>query len=260
VLALKILIFTFGAVVGSFLNVVIHRMPLGRSVVSPRSSCPSCGHMIKWYENIPVLSYLIILRGKCSSCSVRIPIRYPLIELLVGFIALFLFPSSLDFMSAHSMYEFFFYFSIACVFLAHFIIDIEHHLLLDKLNIYLLFVIIPYMFLNSSLFHWMWGGIFGFGATYFVTWIFFKWKGQVGLGGGDIKLFGILGILFGVQGVLHTIFLSSFLGSIIGVVLIASKKMNKQTHLAFGPYIILVAAVQLYFPEIFEIVNFFNLK
>lgn len=257
---ITIFIFIFGLLIGSFLNVVILRLPKDQCIVHPRSSCPSCGHKICWFENIPVLSYFFLLRGKCSSCNSKISLRYPLIELLVGFFAIFLFPKELELINPISIYEFTVYFSIACVFLAHFIIDIEHHLLLDKLNIFLIITILPYVIMNYSLFHWMWGGVFGFCSTYFVTWIFYKWKGQIGLGGGDIKLFGILGMLFGVEGILHTIFLSSFLGSIIGVILISFKKMNKSSHLAFGPYILVVAALQLFFPHIFKMVNFFNLN
>lgn len=252
--------FSFGLLIGSFLNVVIHRLPVGGSLVKPGSSCPHCQHKIKWYENIPVFSYLFLLRGKCSACKSKISIRYPLIEILVGFFALFLLPDNPLQMDHYEIYTFFFKFSIACIFLAHFLIDIEHHLLLDKLNIFLVAVIVPYLVLNHDFFHWLWGGVFGFCSTYFVTWAFYKWKGQIGLGGGDIKLFGILGMLFGVQGVLYTIFLSSFLGSIVGVVLISTKKMNKSSHLAFGPYIIVVAALQFFFPKTFEMLNFFNLN
>ena len=91
----KILAFIFGSLIGSFLNVVIHRVPLNQSVITPRSRCPKCNHLIRWYENIPMLSYLA-LRAKCSQCSEKISMRYPLVELLVGLFAFNLFPTEID--------------------------------------------------------------------------------------------------------------------------------------------------------------------
>jgi leader peptidase (prepilin peptidase)/N-methyltransferase len=241
----------FGLLIGSFLNVVIHRLPLDQSVVKPRSSCPKCGHMIRWYENIPVISYLF-LKGKCSNCSVKIPIRYPLIELVTGIIAFSLAPNTLE---LNDLINFLFYFSIASSFLAHLVIDIEHQLLPDKINIYLVLIILPFAILNLPPMHWLLGGLIGFFSTYGVTYIFYKLRGQIGLGGGDIKLFGILGILLGPIGVLNNIFMSCMLGSVIGVILIASKKLDRNTPFAFGPFIIIVASIQIFFPKIFELIN-----
>ncbi len=150
--------FIFGALIGSFLNVVIYRMPKGESVVTPRSSCPQCKNLIKWYENIPILSY-VVLRGKCSNCLTKISIRYPLIELIVGIIAVYLSPQSLE---ISEFISFLVFFSIAATFLAHFIIDVEHQLLPDKLNLYLLLVITPYVVVNFPIHHWLIGGAIGF--------------------------------------------------------------------------------------------------
>ncbi|MCO4755486.1 MAG: prepilin peptidase [Bacteriovoracaceae bacterium] len=258
-IAIYLLIFIFGLLIGSFLNVVIYRLPREMSVVRPRSSCTNCGKQIKWYQNIPVFSYLI-LRGKCGECDVKIGIKYPLVELLVGIFALLLFPFDIPILNiTHlDLFKFIVEFSIACVFLAHFIIDIEHQLLPDKLNLYLLAVVAPYAFLSFPPHYWVIGGLVGFLGPYLVTLLFLKLRGVVGLGGGDIKLFGILGILLGPVGVINTIFMSSLAGSVIGLLLIATKKMNKDTALAFGPYILVVAAVQIFFPEVFELINPFG--
>lgn len=250
-LSLKILIFWFGMLIGSFLNVVIYRVPRQQSVVKPRSKCPSCGNMIKWHQNIPVLSWLV-LRGKCANCGFKIPIKYPLVELICGFIALNLFPNSLE---PEDLFTFVYYFSVACVLLAHFIIDIEHKLLPDKLNIYFLLITLPYVVFTTPYMYWLLGGAIGFLGPLFVTWAFYKLRGQIGLGGGDIKLFGILGLLLGPVGIMHNIFMSCFVGAIIGILLIVTKKMNKDTTLAFGPYIILVASIQIFFPKFFEMIN-----
>ncbi len=236
--------FIFGALVGSFLNVVIIRLPEKKDLVLARSGCRSCGTQLRWYHNIPVLSF-IFLRGKCAFCGTRISWRYPLIEVLTGLVALWLMPSD---MSSYAIAIFMFRFIVACIFIAHFFIDLDHHLLLDSLNLYLLATISAY-----SLFHYPWihslmGGILGFGAPLLVTWIFYKIRGQVGLGGGDIKLYGILGILFGPMGIIFTIFLSCFVGAIVGLTLIALGKSSRDKPMAFGPSILLVAAFQIYFP------------
>jgi leader peptidase (prepilin peptidase)/N-methyltransferase len=250
-LLLKIFSFVFGSLIGSFLNVVIHRLPREMSVVTPRSSCPECKHMIKWYENIPILSY-VFLRGKCSSCNMKISLRYPLIEFLTGMFAFFLAPKTL---LVPDVINFIFYFSIASVFLAHLLIDIEHQLLPDKLNLYLLIVILPYVIINYPLYHWLIGGAIGFLGPLGVTYLFYKLRGQIGLGGGDIKLFGILGLILGPLGVMNNIFMSCMLGSIIGIVLIALKKLDKEKPFAFGPFIIIAASIQIFFPEVVEYIN-----
>lgn len=250
-LEFQILFVCFGLLVGSFLNVVIHRLPLEKSVVSPRSSCPKCSHMITWYENLPIVSYLF-LRGKCSECKTKISIRYPLIELLVGFMAFFLIPSQI---SSMSLLHFSFYFSISCVFLCHFIIDIEYQILPDKLNIYLLLVTLPYVVFFYPVNHWLIGGLVGFCGPFIVTYLFYKLRGQIGLGGGDIKLFGILGLILGPLGILKTVFFSCLLGSIIGIALIMTKKMKRDTPLAFGPFILIAASLQIFFPKVLELID-----
>lgn len=237
--------FVFGAMVGSFLNVVILRLPVKKDLVLTRSGCPSCGTQLRWYHNIPVLSF-IFLQGKCAFCGTRISWRYPLIEVLTALVALWLMPHSFD---SYSIAIFLFRFIVACIFIAHFFIDLDHHLLLDSLNLYLLATILAY-----SLFHYHWlhsiiGGAVGFGAPLLVTWIFYKLRGQVGLGGGDIKLYGILGLLFGPMGIVFTIFLSCFVGALVGLGLIAAGKSTREKPMAFGPAIILVAAFQIYFPS-----------
>lgn len=250
-LVLKIWIFIFGTLIGSFLNVVIYRIPRNQSIVSPRSKCPQCGNLIKWYQNIPVLSWLF-LRGKCANCGFKIPIKYPLVELICGFISINLFPEVLG---PEYIFTYVYYFSLACALLAHFIIDIEHKLLPDKINIYLLVITIPYVLLTSPPIYWLMGGAIGFLAPLIVTWLFYKLRGQIGLGGGDIKLFGILGLILGPVGVMHNIFMSCFFGAIIGIILMATKKIDRNTALAFGPYIIIVASIQIFFPSLFEMIN-----
>lgn len=243
--------FIFGCLIGSFLNVVILRMPIEKNLVSDRSACPKCGTQLKWYHNIPIFSFLF-LKGKCGFCQARISWRYPLIELLTGLISFWLLP---DHLSIENFGFYLFFFSIACIFICHFFIDIDHQLLLDKLNIYLLILIIPYSVFHFHWIHWLLGGVLGFLVPLFVTWLFYKVRGQVGLGGGDIKLFGILGIMLGPMGIFFTIFLSCFVGAIIGLTMIATKKLSKENPLPFGPSILIVASFQIFFPETAHIVQ-----
>jgi leader peptidase (prepilin peptidase)/N-methyltransferase len=242
---LSIYFFVFGLLIGSFLNVVILRLPKKIDLVSKRSACPNCGNQLKWYHNIPVISFLV-LRGKCGFCGSRISWRYPLIELFTGLVAIWLMPHQFD---LQNLFTFFFFFTVACVFICHFMIDLDHHLLLDSLNLYLLALFLSYAVFYFYWPYWVVGGLIGFGAPLLVTWLFYKLRGQIGLGGGDIKLFGILGVFLGPKGVIFTIFLSCMVGAIIGLTLIALKKMSKDKPMAFGPSILLVAAFQIFFSE-----------
>ena len=236
----------FGLLIGSFLNVVILRLPAEKDLVKARSACPKCGTQLKWWHNIPVFSY-IFLRGKCAFCGERISWRYPLIEIFTGLVAFWLMPKSF---SMGSIGLFVFYFTVACVFICHFVIDLEHHLLLDKLNIYLLALFLAFSVFTFHWSYWLIGGLIGFGMPLLVTWLFYKLRGQVGLGGGDIKLFGILGIYLGPTGVMFTIFFSCFVGAILGLLLISMKKLSREKPMAFGPSILLVAAFQIFFPQL----------
>ncbi|HXH31683.1 MAG TPA: prepilin peptidase [Bacteriovoracaceae bacterium] len=244
-LLFSIYFFIFGLLIGSFLNVVIIRLPQKLDLVAKRSGCPQCGRQLRWYHNIPLLSFLA-LRGKCAFCGKAISWRYPLIELLTGLVALWLMPADLN---LTSLGLFTFFFTIACIFICHFFIDLDHQLLLDSLNLYLLAVFLSYSILLFHWSYWLVGGLLGFGAPLLVTWLFYKIRGQVGLGGGDIKLYGILGLYLGPMGIFFNIFLSCFVGAVVGVLLISMKRMTKDKPMAFGPAILLVAAFQIFFPE-----------
>lgn len=242
------LIFFFGSMIGSFLNVVIYRLPLGQSVVTPRSSCTACGRMIPWYENIPMFSY-IFLRGKCSNCHTKFSIRYLLIEFMVGVIFLLISFKIHPFLDP---VQWFILVSIASIFVCHFFIDIEHHLLLDSLNIAFLIVAMIQVVLSGEYLNAGIGGAVGFMGPFLISLAFLKLRGQVGLGGGDVKLFGVLGILLGPFGVLMNLFLSSFVGSVFTIGLMMTKGIDKKNPFAFGPYILMVASVQIFAPELFS--------
>jgi prepilin signal peptidase PulO-like enzyme (type II secretory pathway) len=243
--------FIFGLLIGSFLNVLILRLPIKKDIVKTRSACPHCGTQLTWYHNIPIFSF-VFLRGKCAFCKTPISLRYPLIELLTGLISFWLCPNEFN---SVALTQYFFYFTVACIFIVHFMIDLDHQLLLDSINIYLLVIVLTHVLFFSSFNHWMFGGLIGFCVPLLVTWLFYKIRGQIGLGGGDIKLFGILGLYLGPVGIVFNIFLSSLVGAVIGSLLIGFKKITKDKPMAFGPAIILVAAFQIYFPDLAKMVQ-----
>lgn len=249
---LSIFAVIFGLLVGSFLNVVIYRIPREENIVFPRSKCPKCSKQLAWYHNIPVISWMI-LRGKCAFCDQKIAWRYPFIELLTGGLAFLVF-------NPHEIVNSLFFFAIGCTFICIFFIDIDFKIIPDKLNLYLFFLFLVHSILFKPVTFWLLGGIIGFGFPYLITWVFYKLKNKIGLGGGDIKLFGALGIMLGPVGILSNIFLSSMLGSVVGVVLILSKKFDPKNALAFGPYIIIVAFAQIFFPDYFTMINPFIFK
>jgi leader peptidase (prepilin peptidase)/N-methyltransferase len=235
----------FGLLIGSFLNALIYRIPLGKNIVYPRSSCPHCGHIISWYENIPVLSYLF-LRGKCSACKNKISWQYLLIELLTGLFAFLIAPTSLDPMD---FFNFIFFLGIFAAFLVHFTVDLRHQILPDSINIYLGVLFFAVAIVTKPWTHWLIGLALGLGFPLLVSWLFYMMKGQVGLGGGDIKLYAVLGIYLGPIGVMQNIFMSCFLGAIVGLILMAIKVIKKENPIPFGPFIIIVSSFQIFTPK-----------
>lgn len=218
----------FGACVGSFLNVVIHRVPRRLSVVRPPSSCPSCGHRIRPWENVPVLGWLF-LRGRCSSCSSRISVRYPLIELATGLIAtgsLWWFGPTLAGILS---------FVLLASMLAVAVIDWEHMIIPDPISLGLLVV-------GLAVSPWsapgpvgaLVGAAVGGGLLLLTGLVWQKLRGVEAMGGGDVKLMAAVGAFLGVGGVLLVIFVGAFLGAVTGVVLM---RRGGQEKLAFGTFL-----------------------
>lgn len=247
-----LIIFIFGSMIGSFLNVIIYRVPRDLNIVFPRSSCPHCKKMIPWYYNLPLVAY-IILRGKCAYCKSPIPYRYFLVELIAGLMAVYLFPSSLDILP---LVEFFVLFSAACVFLSHFFIDLEHRILPDPLNLYLAAVFLLHGILFTPWQHWLLGSLLGGGFPLLVSWGFYLYAKKEGMGLGDVKLFAALGLYLGPLGIVTNIFLSCFIGSIVGGSLLLTKKIARDYQIPFGPFIILAASFQIFFPHLLKQIPF----
>lgn len=245
---LLLFFFSVGACIGSYLNVLIYRLPRGEDTKLPRSRCPQCEKMIPFYLNIPVISY-ILLKGRCRYCNNKIPYSYLIVECLLGLVSVLIMP---DIGQPSTFYDYFFFMSIFSVFVAHFIIDLQFKILPNALTFYLVFIFGTYALIYTPWWHWGLGAALGFGFPYLITWLFYQYTGKIGLGGGDIKLYGALGIFLGPVGVMTNIFLSCFLGSVVTLTLIGLKLFKRDDFIPFGPFIIVVSFFQIFFPGEFS--------
>lgn len=232
----------FGMVVGSFLNVCICRMPKNESIVSPPSHCPDCSYQIRWYDNIPLFSYLL-LRGKCRGCGVHISLQYPLVELLNGILSLFLF---LRFGPTFSFAVLFLFCSALVVIT---FIDIEHQIIPDEISLsgivagfVLSFFIRGHSWQNSLL-----GILLGGGSLLLVAYAYQRLTGKDGMGGGDIKLLAMMGAFLGWKAVPFIIFTSSLVGSLIGVSIMLFQKKDSKLAIPFGPYLAFGAVLYIFY-------------
>lgn len=234
--------FLFGAVVGSFLNVCIFRMPNEESVVSPPSHCPVCNYQIRWYDNIPILSYLV-LGGKCRGCGVKISLQYPLVELINGLLTLALFVRFGPTIAFVAL----FLFCSALVVITF--IDIEHQIIPDEISLsgiiigFLFSFFIPgYDWVNSLI-----GIVLGGGSLLLVAYGYQKLTGKDGMGGGDIKLLAMMGAFLGWKAIPFIIFFSSLVGSVLGVSIMLIQKKDSKLAIPFGPYLALAAVFYIFY-------------
>lgn len=250
-----ILIFAtiFGALVGSFLNVVILRLPRdGASVVFPASHCPKCKTPLHWYENIPLFSWLF-LRGRCRSCKVSISIQYPLVELSMALLSFFLiikFGLSISYAG---------YFLFSAALLTIIVIDLYHQIIPDVISLPGIVIGFVFSLVNPDV-YWLdslIGLVAGGGFLYAIAWGYYLLRKQEGMGGGDIKLLAMLGAWLGYQSLLFIIFFSSFTGAIIGIIAIKVQKGDSATRIPFGPFLSIAALVYLFWS--YQIQYYFTL-
>jgi len=234
--------FIFGMVVGSFLNVCICRMPKDESIVSPPSHCPVCSYQIRWYDNIPVVSY-IFLQGKCRGCGEHISLQYPLVELFNGVLTLFLF---LRFGPTLAFAALFLFCSALVVIT---VIDIEHQIIPDEISLsgivvgfILSFFLKGHSWLNSLL-----GILLGGGSLLLVAYAYQRVTGKDGMGGGDIKLLAMMGAFLGWKAVPFIIFASSLAGSLIGISMMLFQKKDSKLAIPFGPYLAFAALLYIFY-------------
>ncbi len=259
-------VFVLGLLVGSFLNVVILRLPAmmekdwqqqccellelddanynkdktNLNLFTPRSHCPKCKHQISALENIPLISYLL-LKGKCKHCKTKISLRYPLVELFSGIsvvIVAFYFGVSLQALFA---------LLLTWALIALSMIDFDHQLLPDDITLPLLWlgIVINIFGLFTDLESSILGAIFGYGTLWSVYITFKLVTGKEGMGHGDFKLLAVLGAWFGWQSLPVIIMLSSIVGAIVGILLMIFKSHDRNTAIPFGPYLAIAGWVSM---------------
>lgn len=234
----------FGALVGSFLNVCICRIPKAESIITPGSHCPLCKNPIRFYDNIPLVSYFV-LRGKCRYCNAPISLQYPLVEGVTAF------ASFLLFMRFGPSWSYLFYFSFIASLIVITVIDLYHQIIPDVISlpgigVGLLgsFVLPQLTFLNSLI-----GVLLGGGSLFLVA-TFYHWLfKREGMGGGDVKLLAMIGAFLGWKAVILTILLSSLIGSIMGIIVMMVKGKDLKYAIPFGPFLSLGAALSLFYGE-----------
>ena len=243
ILSVPLAVAVIGLFIGSFLNVCIHRIPREESIVFPSSRCPKCREKIRPWDNIPVLSYLF-LRGRCRHCKEKISPRYPLVETLSALIALaMLYRFGLT-------AAFFIYYAWACVLLVITFIDIDYQIIPDSLSIGGIVVGLALVWwLPVSYPEALIGLGVGAGLLIVVIYGYYFLTGKQGMGGGDVKLLGMIGVFTGWEGVLFTIFMGSLLGSLVGIPWALLQKKNMQAAIPFGPFLALGAFIHVLFGD-----------
>ena len=243
----KLIAFLFGSIVGSFLNVCIYRMPKKVSVVFPMSHCPKCKHNILWFDNIPLLSY-IILRGKCRHCTARISVRYFLVELLTAVLFVLLYAGF------GLQAKFFVYCVFACLLIIATFVDFEIQEIPDEISIggtilaLVLAFAAPATFDTISRFGALYksfiGALAGAGLIYIIGLLgSFMFKKEA-MGGGDVKLMAMIGAFLGLKLTIFTFFVAPFLGILPGIIL---KYRKGADTIPYGPYLSLAAIIAIFF-------------
>ena len=236
--------FIIGAVMGSFFHVVATRLSNDKSIIKPGSHCPKCNHYLKWYENIPIISYLL-LGGKCSKCKSKIPLSYIVVEIVTGLL----------YAACYHSFKFSFDLIVALTFVSTLVTvivsDIEYMIILDEVLIFsTLLLAILYIFgkgLEVAAYH-IYSGVGAFLAMYAIKWIGDKAFKKESLGGGDIKLMFLFGMVLGLPMSICTIFLATFIAFPVALIILFSDKEN---IIPFGPFLsmaailIMVSKIQL---------------
>jgi len=239
---LELFLIVVAACIGSFLNVCIARIPAeGQSIVKPASRCPKCGHPIRFYDNIPIVSWLV-LRGRCRDCGEPISLRYPLVEgltALMGWLLLKTFGLGLPLLAA---------FVFVCALIVITFIDLDHQIIPHVITLpgipacFLMAVFVMRVPAVESFL----GMMIGAGTLYFVAVYFEAITGREGMGGGDVNLLAMLGTFFGWKSLLFIILMSSLSGAVVGLGYLLLKGKGRETPIPFGPFLCLGAVGYLF--------------
>ena len=238
----------FGLIFGSFYNVVGLRVPIHESFTEGRSMCPGCKHSLSWYELIPVFSYIFLL-GKCKRCGEKISILYPITELATGFLFV------LSYHTFGLSIELMISLLLCSMLVIVLVTDIKYMLIPNKVLLFFLPIFIILRIIEP-LTPW-WSSIGGaFIGTSIIAIIILVSRG--GMGAGDMKLFGVLGIVLGVKHVLLAFFLSCIIGSVVGVLMLLLKVIKRKQPVPFGPYIVIATVITYFYGD--QLINwYFNI-
>jgi len=234
----------FGAMIGSFLNVCIFRLPKEESIVTPGSHCPHCQKPIKFYDNVPLVSY-ILLNGRCRYCKESISIQYPLVEGITALVSLILF------VRFGPTLSYVFYFSFIAALIVISIIDLYHQIIPDVISLpgvgvgLLASLAIPQINFIDSLI----GALLGGGSLFIVATLYQWLFKREGMGGGDVKLLAMIGAFLGWKAVILTILLGSLLGSISGIIIMVLRGKDFKYAIPFGPFLSLGAVIALFYGQ-----------
>ena len=239
--------FILGCIWGSFSNVCIYRLPNEQSIAKGRSFCPSCKEQIKWYDNIPFLSF-IFLKGKCRKCGNKISSQYFLVEFI----------SAISFLIIYHLYGIsvttLLLIILSIFFIIIFFIDLKHFIIPNELTFPLMFIGFVKSFepnLNQTIFpnyiNSLIGGVFGYLIIWLIIFFYKKVRNKEGMGLGDAKLMAVVGFWFGWASIPFTIFISSFVALIFAVPSLLKKNKNMATQIPFGPYIIIGCIIYVSF-------------
>lgn len=237
-------VFLFGAIVGSFLNVCIYRLPAGESVVTPRSRCGTCKTPVRAIDNIPILSYLL-LRGRCRACQAGISVRYPLVEALTGVAALATFVVFGPTLQALILFAF------LCALIVVSMIDLDHQIIPNIISVpgivigFAAALLVGQPSWRASLAGLLLGG----GVLWGVSEAYYRLTGREGMGFGDVKLLAMIGAFLGWQAIPVTLLLASLTGTLIGVVVMLARGSDSRTPIPFGPFLAAGAVCALFFGD-----------
>ena len=233
------------------MNVCIYRIPISKSIATPRSMCPGCNSLISAYDNIPVISY-ILLKGKCRNCGIPISLRYPLVETISGLTAIAVF------MRFGISAEGLIYFTFVSALIVITFIDIDHRIIPDIISLpgipigfLLASLVLPSMNYKTSLAGILTGG----GSLLAVAWIYNLITKKEGMGGGDIKLLAMIGAFTGWKGVLFTIFVASAVGTLAGIAVMLKTQKGMKLAVPFGPFLSIGAILYIFFGS--EIISWY---
>jgi len=244
ILFMELFVAVLGAALGSFLNVLIYRLPEEKSIIFPASNCPHCGKPIRFYDNIPIISF-ILLKGRCRACRGKISFRYPLVELITAVLSLLLF------WKFGLTFKYLFSFIFVCALIVITFIDLDYQIIPDVITLpgipifFLAALIVMGLRFQDAFLGFLLGG----GCLYVIAFVYELVTKREGMGGGDIKLLAMMGAFLGWQSLLFILLVSSLLGAVVGIAVMMIKGQDMKYAVPFGPFLSLAAVAYIFFGD-----------